>query len=293
MVETTSATAGLTAGPPAGLTAPLAQLRAVPLAELVREAALLERVDRKYLLTPDAAARALRSLDPATRVLEIAGQRSFAYDSVYFDTEDFAVYRLTAQRRRRRFKLRTRSYLDTGGCFLEVKTKSGRGTTVKTRVPWDTEDRAWLGPDGHEFAASVLAEAGADPALIGRLEPTVSSTYRRTTLLLPGGSRATIDTELRWRTPAGAEASAPGHIIIETKSAQRRSQLDEALWRSGNRPSGISKFGIGTAALHPGLPRNKWARALTAAVTTAPTTPISPTTPTAHTTHHPSLWSTP
>lgn len=261
----------------------LAGLAGVPLAELVREAALLERVDRKYFLTPEAAARVLRDVDPETRVLEIAGRRAFAYDTVYFDTADFAVYQLTAHRRRRRFKLRTRSYLDTGGCFLEIKTKSGRGTTVKTRVPWDTADRAWLGPDGHEFTASVLAERGYDAALVPGLRPTVSSRYRRTTLLLPCGSRATIDTDLRWRAPDGAEARAPGHVIIETKSHQRRSELDEALWRAGHRPSGISKFGIGTAALNPELPHNVWARALASTISTTAGTPGARPLPQNHT----------
>ena len=251
------------------LTAPTAWLSGVGLPELVRVAALLERVDRKYLLAPEDAARVLRALEPGTRVLEMSGQRTFGYDSVYFDTDDFAVYRLTAQRRRRRFKLRTRSYLDTGGCFLEVKTKGGRGTTVKTRVPWDPADRDRLGRDGREFAASVLGDSGADAALAQRLRPSLSSTYQRTTLLLPCGSRATIDTDLRWSTPGGAAASVPGHVIIETKSAQRRSHLDDALWRAGHRPNGVSKFGIGTAALYPALPRNAWTRELTTTVTTA------------------------
>ena len=253
----------------------LAGLPAVSLTELVHGAELLERVDRKYLLSPADAAAVLRTLDPETRVLEIADRRAFAYDSVYFDTDDFAVYRLTAQRRRRRFKLRTRTYVDTGGCFLEVKTKDGRGKTVKTRIPWDREDRAWLGPDGREFAASVLSEHGHDGALVTQLRPTVSSTYLRTTLLLPEGSRATIDTELNWRSAEGAGVRARDRVIIETKSAQRKSQLDVALWRSGVRPSGISKFGIGTAALHAELPRNKWARVVGPTAGTAILTPLT------------------
>ena len=52
------------------------------------------------------------------------------------------------------------------------------------------------------------------------------------------------------------------HVILESKSAGRASDLDRALWRAGHRPSGISKIGTGTAALHPELPGNKWARTL-------------------------------
>ena len=89
-------------------------LEAVSLQDLVSQAELLTRVDRKYLLREHSARAILDSAAEGARVLEIAGRREFAYDSVYFDTPDHLSYRLTAQRRRRRFKLRTRSYLDTG-----------------------------------------------------------------------------------------------------------------------------------------------------------------------------------
>jgi len=234
----------------------------VPLEELVSEAALLTRVDRKYLLPEDHAAELLTLLSEGTRVLEIDGMRGFAYDSVYFDTPDHLAYRLTAQRRRRRFKLRTRTYLDTGGSFLELKTKSGRGTTVKRRIPYDAADRARLTPDGSAYIAALLGEEGHDPALVARMRPSLGSRYLRSTLLLGCGSRATIDTELHWSGPSGDAIDLPGYAIVESKSAGRPNELDRLLWRAGHRPSGISKFGTGTAALRPELPDNKWSRTL-------------------------------
>lgn len=240
---------------------------AISLAGLVREAELLTRVDRKYLVPAATALEVLGGVDPGTRVLEIDGKRTFGYDSVYFDTADHLSYRLTAQRRRRRFKVRTRSYLDTGGAFLEVKTKSGRGLTVKQRMPYSPGDRARLTPEGTGFVAGALTPCGHPGALATTLEPSLVSSYRRTTLLLPSGARATIDTALSWRAPQApdpeqAAKSLPGHVIIETKSAGRASDLDRALWRAGCRPTGISKFGTGTALLTPELPSNKWARVL-------------------------------
>ncbi|WP_336660142.1 polyphosphate polymerase domain-containing protein [Leucobacter sp. USHLN153] len=237
-------------------------LRPVSLEELVAEAALLTRVDRKYLLPLGAAARVLAELDESTRVLEIDGRRSFAYDSVYFDTSERTSYRLTAQRRRRRFKLRTRSYLDTGGAYLELKTKSGRGATVKERFPCTADARARLDRQQRSRVEMMLAERGHDPELVPRLQPALVSRYRRTTLLLGDGSRATIDAELQWSDPAGRAIALPSYAIIESKSTGGPSPLDRSLWRSGQRPSGISKFGTGTAALYPELPGNKWARAL-------------------------------
>ena len=241
--------------------AELDRFSAVSLAELVSEAELLTRVDRKYLVPIRTARELLAGLADATRVLEIGASRAFAYDSVYFDTPDRLSYHLTAQRRRRRFKLRTRRYLDTGGAFLEVKTKGGRGTTVKRRLPIDAVDRARLTGEGAAFAREVLAGNAVDPAVVDALRPVLTSGYRRATLLMAGGSRATIDTELCW-DDGGRELELDGFAIIESKSAGGASELDRALWARGHRPSGISKFGTGTAALHPELPSNKWARVL-------------------------------
>lgn len=244
---------------------PLTQFAPVTLDELVAEAALLTRIDRKYLVPFDVAAGLVTDLD--ARVLDINGQRSFAYDSVYFDTDDSLAHRLTAQRRRRRFKLRTRSYLDTGSCFLEVKTKNGRGGTVKERIPYAPHDRARLTPAGRRFVAEVLGCHGHEIEVADRLTPHLVSRYRRSTLMLPCGSRATFDTSLVWLDAdsgagAGQGLALSDYAIVETKSAGRASDLDRQLWRRGYRPSRISKFGTGMAALHPELPRNKWARVL-------------------------------
>ncbi|MFV0435437.1 MAG: polyphosphate polymerase domain-containing protein [Leucobacter sp.] len=249
---------------------PLHRFAPVGLDELVAEAELLTRIDRKYLVPVHGAPALLDSLDPRTRVLEIDGQREFAYDSVYFDTPDHLAYRLTAQRRRRRFKLRTRSYLDTGTAFLELKTKSGRGSTVKNRMPYTVADRARLTATGSAYIGELLTRHGHDGDLIHSMLPTLVSRYHRVTLLLPCGARATIDTRLQWmdRTapgdpiPSGGGISLPRYMIVESKSAGAPSELDLALRRAGHRPTGISKFGTGTAALHPELPSNKWARTL-------------------------------
>lgn len=240
----------------------------VGLDELVAEAELLTRVDRKYLVTEAAALDALARVAEGARVLEIDGRRAFAYDSVYFDTPDHLSYRLTAQRRRHRFKLRTRCYVDTGSAYLELKTKSGRGATVKERISYEVADHGSLSEEGRAFLAPRLSGHGFDPALIEQVQPSLVSRYLRTTLLMPDGSRATIDTDLQWqdgRHRRGGRAhgvALPGHVILESKSAGPPSRLDTALWRAGHRPSSISKFGTGTAALNPQLPSNKWARTL-------------------------------
>lgn len=254
-----------------------AEAESISLEDLVTEAELLTRFDRKYLIRTDTALQILADVVTDSRVLEIEGQRSFNYDSVYFDTADHLAYRLTAQRRRRRFKLRTRSYLDTGACFLEVKTKDGRGNTVKERISYSSADRTRLTAEGKNFAAEILHLHADAVEILDQLAPSMVSQYRRTTLLLPSGSRATVDTDLIWQGAQQREVSLPDHVIVESKAVDRASELDRALWAAGQRPSGFSKFGIGTAALNPELPRNKWTRVFAG--------PLSTTHHTAETSH--------
>ncbi|GEK80955.1 polyphosphate polymerase domain-containing protein [Agrococcus baldri] len=239
-----------------GLDAAIDRLDPVSLAELTASAALLTRVDRKYALAADDAVRMLDALPAGTRALEIGGERSLAYASCYFDSRDLLAYRLAAHGRRRRFKLRTRTYVDSNLAFLELKTRGGRGTTVKERIEYAPEHRAVLTADGREYASEGLAAVGipAPP-----LSPVIETGYRRTTLLLPdGATRATVDTDLAWRLDDGTTLRTPGLVIVETKATGGPGAVDRLLWRAGHRPDRVSKFATGLAALRPELPSNRW-----------------------------------
>lgn len=233
------------------LAAALDGLPPVSLEELVATAALLTRVDRKYVLTPDDAAAVLTRL-PGARVLTVGGRRGFGYDSLYLDTPALAGFHLAARGRRRRFKVRRRTYTDSGEQWVEVKTRGPRGSTVKERTPADGAAR--------DFVGDVLARSGV--LLTGDLVPVLGTRYARTTLLL-GASRVTVDRDLVWRTPCGGLLPLRDRVVVETKSGSAPSAADRLLWRAGHRPARISKYGTGLAALHPELPRNRWHAVLT------------------------------
>ena len=239
------------------------RLEAVSLDELVSAASLLTRVDRKYVVPRADLEAVLARLDEGTRVLEIDSARNFAYESVYFDTPDLLSFRMAAQPRRRRFKLRTRSYLDTGSSYLEIKTRGARGTTVKERDEYDPERRGELTADARDDVAGALSTIGVASERAEELDATLVTRYRRATLLAPDGSgRATVDTDLEWIEPDGNGFALPRLAIIETKSGSSASAVDRLLWRSGHRPATVSKYATGLAALHPELPGNRWARLL-------------------------------
>ncbi|MFJ6158764.1 polyphosphate polymerase domain-containing protein [Pseudarthrobacter sp. NPDC092184] len=244
------------------VTSNLHSLPPVGLEELNSEAALQTRVDRKYVVPAGLARQLLDTFRADVRVLEMNGSRSFAYDSVYFDTANLDSYLLAARGRRRRYKIRTRTYVDSAMSFLEVKTEGAREATVKERIPYHLEDRARLTAEGLDYVRETLtASVGAMPS--GRLRPVLETRYNRTTLYLPeSGSRATIDTNVTWQRPDHSPWVLDDAVILETKSGSTAGPLDRHLWAHGVRPSRISKFATGMAALCPDLPANRWNRTL-------------------------------
>lgn len=254
--------------------APLDELRRTDLEKLNRAAELQTRVDRKYILPLSDLPTVLATLPAGAEVLEIGGRTAQRYASQYYDTPELDSYFGAARGRRRRFKVRSRSYLDSGDSFLEVKTRGSRSATVKDRVPVSGDA---LTIDAVDHASELLADAGIPDAadVAGRLRPVLVTRYRRTTVLLPAAgasdpSRATVDVELTWTTTGGAHLALAGTAIIETKSGQRAGALDRALWRAGHRPASLSKYGTGMAALNPGLPAHKWRRVLERHFATSP-----------------------
>jgi hypothetical protein len=228
----------------------------VSLADVLGAAPLLTRIDHKYMVPVAALPAVMEQLN--LPVLEIEGRRIFQYESVYFDTPAWSTYLASAHRRRRRVKVRTRSYLDSGTCMLELKSKGYRDQTVKERIEYGQQDRRVLTNAGRAFLAASapgLAEQQLDAAL--------TTTYRRSSFAdLAGGARVTIDTDLVCEDNTGHRVGTPGYAIVETKSANGSCQADRMLWSAGYRPDSISKYGLGVAALHPELPSNKWHRPL-------------------------------
>lgn len=237
-----------------GLAAPMP---AIDLERLNRVAALQTRVDRKYLVTADVAEALLAAPRERLAVLEIEGDRSFRYESVYFDTPELALYTAAARKRRPRFKVRTRRYEGTGTSVLEVKTKSGRGETVKVRAELHRGDLRSLDHSDRQFI-----EATAGPGASERLVPRLTTRYLRTTFAdLAADARLTIDRGVQFVDWLDRQATLDG-VVIESKSAGRPAPADRWLWSQGIRPVKFSKYCVGLAVLHGELPANRWHRVI-------------------------------
>lgn len=244
------------------------RLPAVDLETVLARAELQQRIDTKFVVFP-AVLDQLTGLGIDLAVLDIAGRRRFGYSSSYLDTPDLRTFRDHVQGRRRRYKVRVRTYTDSGQRHLELKLAGFRGTTDKLR---------WQLPTGHQAHDAIDAidaidaqalrpveEALAERGLLvpQGLRPSLTTAYTRTTLVgMDRPVRLTVDTDLRAHGEGRGVEALRDRVLLEVKSASPHEEIVTRLSRLGIRPARISKYGIGLGLTRPGLPVQPWAEAI-------------------------------
>lgn len=237
----------------------VAQFDPISLAEMDRNAALQTRHDNKYFLAWPLFEEFTRSLRDDYLALDIRGIRVFDYDTLYFDTASLGLYRAHLQGRRRRFKTRSRYYVDSDLCFFEVKLKGRRGETVKTKMAYDRASFGTVTAEARAFLQESLSGSYgmqfADP-----LAPALGTHYRRATLVAKATEeRITCDFDLAFADAHGATAGIQDrYVLIEVKSARGSGETDRSLWRMGARPVSGSKYCTGIGLLRPETRSNRF-----------------------------------
>jgi hypothetical protein len=256
---------GFTSAPPRSPAVALVEriaggLPTVGISRVTGDLALLARVDQKYVVPLPTLERLLELVRDDIEVLEIDGLRCFRYETTYFDTPDLMTFRAHAQGRRRRYKVRVRSYLDSGESMLEVKLKGGRGETLKRRLPYHHRSGEPLSAKAHAFASEIIGGAYGI-AVPEVLSPTVTTTTNRLTLVSARATaRMTVDMDLECLIAAGGVGLRDDHVVVETKAAGGDGRLDRALRLLGARPVSLSKYCLGVAVLHDDVSGNRWHR---------------------------------
>lgn len=224
----------------------------IGLAEM-KEVALLDRFDTKYVMSVHRLYSALAALAEHYRVLEIDGTRVNRYRKVYFDTENLAMYREHHSDSRIRYKVRSREYVDTNQSFVEVKWKGKRGRTVKERVQTDRLMTEWEPAMAAAIAARIPFEASS-------LLPSISNEFLRVTLVSRCcRERVTLDTGLRFHGD-GRSLAIPGIAIAEVKQdgVDRSSPFVRQMRAAGIRPRGFSKYCTGVSMLRQEVKHNRF-----------------------------------
>lgn len=234
----------------------------VSLEELNTKAAMLERLDNKYIIPADRFRPAFSAFADLFDVLEIDGKRAFTYATTYFDDPGFRAYFDHHQGRRKRCKIRVRDYLDAGFSYLEVKLKDKRDVTIKKRLKLPAP-KDLLDQDALNFVETCYREIYAQP--FGKpLAPVIGMQYQRITLVAKeGGERMTIDTALQFNAANITRVVRPDMFIIETKSARGNGIADKVLRALHVHPTKrCSKYCIGMAATGQVARRNSFLPAL-------------------------------
>lgn len=223
------------------------------------EVALMERVDDKYTLSFQEMANILEVISSKYFCLEIDGKRSFTYQTEYLDTNDNILFKNHQNGKLNRFKIRFRDYIESKKTFLEIKFKSNKGITKKTRTSIPFQEKN-ITKTCKEFIESET------PYLTKNLDIKLKNNFERITLVnLISKERVTLDFNLKFSNPnLGTKSRAYNLGIIEIKREKenKKSQLLSILKRKRFRPTRFSKYTIGSCLLDSSTKYNNFKRKL-------------------------------
>jgi hypothetical protein len=217
----------------------------------IGKANFMNRIDTKYPLRSDVLfEKILPYIVDDYYMVEINGLRYMEYETVYFDTPGNRFFNAHQNGKKDRYKVRKRTYVDTGNRFLEIKHKNNKGKTKKKRIEITTS-LSEIVPEEYGF----LAENLPDDVIPQSLQAVIQNHFHRITLVRKDmGERCTIDCELGFKTPDDSNTETQGFSMVELKheAGAPKSPLQKVLARNGIKQASFSKYCIGRVlALQP------------------------------------------
>jgi len=214
---------------------------------------LLDRFDKKYIFRSELLGPLLEQISCFYRILEIGNFRIFQYNTQYYDTPDFEMYLHHHNRKLNRFKVRKREYNTTGEFFFEIKFKSNKGRTQKTRIQVENPSEI-LDKEEKKFLKQN------SPYRVKKIETKLSNQFNRITLVHKcEHERVTIDFNIGFQL-ANSKISLPFLAVAEIKKEKSSGSSDLAMILKNEdiRPLKFSKYCLGTAMLNPGIKSNRF-----------------------------------
>lgn len=227
-----------------------AQMEPISLAEM-DSAALLNRVDTKYVLPAIHLFDILKNLTSDYRVLCVQGRCLNHYRTLYFDSPDFSLFRMHVNGKAERYKVRSREYLDTHLSFLEVKQHTRKQRTVKQRLQTPKPVFSFTEVQAHWLQHVISGSAS-------NLQPMLWNTFTRITLVgREKQERVTLDMDLNFFAESRA-ARMNRLVIAEVKQNPGTSASPFIMLMRDKRlhPSSFSKYVVGVSLLYEGVKKN-------------------------------------
>ncbi len=209
-------------------------------------AALMDRIDTKYVLPIDALGEIVSTLIEDYTVLQTGDTRVFTYENTYFDTANWRHYLEHHNGKLNRRKYRYRRYRDTDSAFVELKQKTNTGRTLKHRAPCPGSE-----------AASLID--------LAQLLPRLYVNYQRLTFYASTTrERLTVDLDLRYCRPGSTTvATLPAYFVAEQKCISRAtaSEFTRLARKHSLTAVSFSKYCTGACLTDPAntLKKNRFA----------------------------------
>lgn len=214
---------------------------------------LLNRHDTKYTVREQQLPVIIRQLSQHYRALVVDNHRLILYETLYYDTDSFDLYLAHHNGKRTRDKIRFRKYVDTGSVFFEIKHKTNKGKTEKSRVTVAEIDQNIQ----NKAEKLLLRKTRLDS---NTLSPQISNFFTRFTLANNElTERVTIDINMS-STDGTTTKEFPGLAIIEIKQDRFNtfSPIIHVLQHLRIFPGGISKYCLSVASLNQTIKHNSF-----------------------------------
>lgn len=214
--------------------------------EQLGAAQLQNRIDAKFPVGIQTAQKFLTCLSDYNAV-EIGSSICLPYQTLYYDTKDYDLFRMHQRGKSGRIKFRSRKY-STGDIFHETKIKNNKGRTIKKRIEGLSLDKN----------STPLFPKKETLCPYADLHPSLMVYYDRITLAAPDFSeRITVDFNLSYEYNS-TKLNFPDIAVIELKRGRTDTPTRAKTVLRELRVSqcGFSKYCIGIAALNPDIPQN-------------------------------------
>lgn len=218
---------------------------------------LMDRTDQKFIFHISKLPELLLAVREHYRSLEVAGTRMSRYETLYYDTPEYELFRQHHNGKTNRYKIRMRRYVESDLHFFEVKHKNNKGRTQKNRVKTSNSE----GVIDSKSSALLESTAGLLP---NELEPKLWVNYTRITLVnRHEEERLTIDLDLEVKDENGCQRF-DSLVIVEAKQAKPMDTAFVKLLREQRiREGGMSKYCMAVAQLSATVKKNNFKEGLT------------------------------
>lgn len=219
----------------------------ISLSFLQDKALLLNRKELKFIVPIALLDTILNECKDDYYLLKISEESVFKYSTNYFDTMDLKLYFDHHNGKGNRFKIRERVYVQSDLKYVEIKFKTNKNQTVKSRK----EIINWL--EAKDFIQDHTAILASD------LHHSLNSEYNRITLLhKEKKEKVTLDFDLSFGEKQ--QSIQYNAIVIAEVKAEKMTKIhfNEIMKKHKIRSGSMSKYCLGLISLNPQLKMNNF-----------------------------------